>query len=694
MSLQEDIALTITALKGASAQKNEKAVANLEKSLAKLVQQAKAEQGVKDNGITPLRHIAQGATFGFADEIEGGYRNLMPEAVGGREGGYSHIRDQIRAENAAERKDSPWATAGYEVGGSLPTGILGANRMAASNMLRNSSPFKKMSTIGGTEGGIYGAGLAEELSDLPGNILKEGAIGAVTNLIAEPLAKHGGEMIGSGMDWLKNKWQQTPHVEAQNIIGDPELSNLSVDDIIERYGANREHGGVIADTDQAFRDMGQVKLQTMSPEAYQAREFLTERDLGQNARLTGISEDATGSTFGSTQGSLDEIHAATSAEVKPLYEQFYDRDLDLEDILKDFHVNDLNAGALDAPDDGTIIEAVGDAVTPEMGKTFENALKQARKNQIDELSAMDSGFGDPNFDPAAYELQFKRTGSVSRLLDLTKRQLDSQINVAKRKGDGERVRVLQMMKSKLVDKLDAIAPEWAQARSIYTDRHKLDEAAEIGYNIFSGRELPAKELLNQVETPGERKMLMKGVMDAVKEQFNNAGASHDSIKKVFNKQKNIDLLKQAFNDDDKFAKFMNDINREIDFRSTKDSLGNSATFSRFKINQQMDEAAGGPNIAQYLESTQTGGVSTLLNMLRGKGLSPEGEAELIKFLYTPNMSDELIRDYMSRAQIPGEMKKTIGDILGVVGEQLGGAGGAYIHAPLRNQGILNEDESK
>ena len=63
-----------------------------EEILAKYRPQAIAQGPVESQ---KLRTVAQGASFGFADEIEAAVKSLLPESMGGRD--YEVIRDELRA---------------------------------------------------------------------------------------------------------------------------------------------------------------------------------------------------------------------------------------------------------------------------------------------------------------------------------------------------------------------------------------------------------------------------------------------------------------------------------------------------------------------------------------------------------------------------------------------------------------------
>ena len=143
-----------------------------------------------------LRSLGQGVTFGSADEMEAAVRAALGE------GGYTELRDQIRANLDQFRDENTALAFGLEIGASMltPVGaVAGATRLApaagrAMGQTLRTQPIR--TTAAG--GALYGAGTAEEISDIPLQAALGGAIGlgagAVTPIIsrrAEALRKAG-----------------------------------------------------------------------------------------------------------------------------------------------------------------------------------------------------------------------------------------------------------------------------------------------------------------------------------------------------------------------------------------------------------------------------------------------------------------------------------------------------------------------
>ena len=143
-----------------------------------------------------LRSLGQGVTFGSADEMEAAVRAALGE------GGYTELRDQIRANLDQFRDENTALAFGLEIGASMltPVGaVAGATRLAPAVGRTMAQTLRTQPIRTAARGGLaYGVGTAEEIEDIPlqaglGALIGAGA-GAVIPVIsrrAEALRKAG-----------------------------------------------------------------------------------------------------------------------------------------------------------------------------------------------------------------------------------------------------------------------------------------------------------------------------------------------------------------------------------------------------------------------------------------------------------------------------------------------------------------------
>ena len=116
------------------------------------------------------RALAQGITFGTADELEAFVRSYIDS-----DKSYSELRDEIREDINQFRQNSPYAAYGLEILGSVPSGVAGVGKTLAGTAVRSA-----------VMGGAYGAGASE------GDIVdraKGAAIGGAISGAAGPLVQ-------------------------------------------------------------------------------------------------------------------------------------------------------------------------------------------------------------------------------------------------------------------------------------------------------------------------------------------------------------------------------------------------------------------------------------------------------------------------------------------------------------------------
>lgn len=115
------------------------------------------------------RTFAQGATFGFADEIEAAVRAVVPESMGGRK--YTEVRDELRRKLSDYAEQNPGAALSAELAGAFLPSIVMAfapvpgARVAAGQNLRSiagrSAGEALVSAVGYSEADDFETGAKE-----------------------------------------------------------------------------------------------------------------------------------------------------------------------------------------------------------------------------------------------------------------------------------------------------------------------------------------------------------------------------------------------------------------------------------------------------------------------------------------------------------------------------------------------------
>ena len=161
------------------------------------------------------RSIGQGITFGTADEAEGFIRSILGDQT------YKQARDQVRKELDQFRTEYPKTAYGSEIASSIamPMGVAGlVGRGVAKGVTKLNEPLAnlagqtvakvaqkapksltgKTAQVAGASA-LYGAGAAEEMSDVPASMAISGTLGAGLQKAAPAVTAGAAELIKKGV---------------------------------------------------------------------------------------------------------------------------------------------------------------------------------------------------------------------------------------------------------------------------------------------------------------------------------------------------------------------------------------------------------------------------------------------------------------------------------------------------------------
>ena len=165
--------------------------------------------------------LGQGTALGFGDEIEAYVRSKINDSKS-----YDELLTEIRADIDKFKDENPALAYGSEIAGSLIPGI----GLAASATRLGAKGLTKIGAgVGGTEGAIYGAGVADEGERLSGAAIggTDGALGgAAMSKIAPRISEGAKKLIKRGVDLTPG--QATSGTAIGNVIKNVEEATSSV----------------------------------------------------------------------------------------------------------------------------------------------------------------------------------------------------------------------------------------------------------------------------------------------------------------------------------------------------------------------------------------------------------------------------------------------------------------------------------
>lgn len=224
-------------------------------------------EGLREAGGI-LRAGAQGATFGFGDEIAGAIAAVIP---GGK--GYREARDASRANLARIRSEMPEAAFLGEVAGGFAVPGAGTASAARTGATAGSA-IARGAAAGAASGALYGAGEADELSDVLGDALAGGLLGSALGA--------GGTAVGRAVSGARRF--MTDKLRGSAAEAGEELANR----MRSGSGLQAEAAPVRQAAQQRARQAFSELDQLTEIDSPQLRSVLQREDV---AKVAGVAED-------------------------------------------------------------------------------------------------------------------------------------------------------------------------------------------------------------------------------------------------------------------------------------------------------------------------------------------------------------------------------------------------------------------
>lgn len=172
-------------------------------------------QDARDDFVGFARAIAQGVTFGFADEMEAGVRSLNPFGDD-----YATIRDDIRAQDRAFTERNPGMGTVAEIGGGMAVPGLGMYKLAQMALPGKSllPRLASSSAIGGAEGFVSGYGQSE--ADTTLGQLSDAGLAMLEGATLNPILSEGFPLLKNVSGNVLRNVMMSPDQRAKTKIAD------------------------------------------------------------------------------------------------------------------------------------------------------------------------------------------------------------------------------------------------------------------------------------------------------------------------------------------------------------------------------------------------------------------------------------------------------------------------------------------
>lgn len=604
-------------------------------------------------GRNLARFGLQGLSFGFGDELA---------AVGGAgvakmfgdERPFTDIYRDIHSMEAQGmnqfREQHPGLAMGSEAAGALVTapfaaakGLQLASRAAPQAMSRFMPRAAAPVLAGGVEGAVYGTGSAD-----PGQRLQGAGIGAALGGTIGGAAGVAQKALRKPLGWLWRQMSETPASDATRVTMQAlEAAGYTADDVrraMDELGPDAR----LANLGGELGALGDVAASSPGGAKYVAQ--LEKQHRNQIREVMSAFESAGKMRPGrrATRTSLKEVAEEARREVKPIYQNLY---------------------------------GAGVRMTPELDKMLRFPAMRPIYRRAKYLSELDDVLNRreaPKFDLTWDQMQ-NRTNPPVRIehIDYLQRALREAAGDAKGTANRSKGTAFRDLRRAMLDEVDPDFPEFQRARSIWSGRRRIEEAAKLGQR---GDTLKAQQFDAFIEDAPrvEREAFLMGVHDYIRDKLGrirrgrDLGLTFDTPE--FERRMSLMLGPKAAQE---LTKKLDVVRRKaVTYGRTR----NSATFPRQAAERKLRDEQGG---SQFVSDLMTGnvigaGTRALRDVFSRESLDPMMLDELARL----TLDTQAWRG-LNLGQLPGSMAAQAGHM--VRGPATAAAVGHTLHNAARDR---------
>jgi hypothetical protein len=572
-----------------------------QESFAKALDLVK-KSGGKTSEFGAGRSLAQGATFGFADELE----SLVKSLAG--QGTYEQNLAALELAKQKYGQQNPKTALATEIAGGLPYALLpflGTARYA--QMAREASPLVRAGVTAGSSavtgaltgalGGAGAAGVGERMAGAQAGGTLGGIVGGAAPAVTKGLGMAGSKVVDvtSGIPVVQQVGKAVGMATGQTVDAANRAKaklleamyrdKVSPADLEKMIQAATKPVGIVDIAGENVKSLADVAQKYPSEARQAAKVALEERAAGQGERIQGdISKYLGGFTdpFEYTTAIAQRQKQLSS----PLYQKAY---------------------------------SYGEVTDPKVLKflelpQFKTAAKEAQGLLAAEGRAVDMSR------PTVETLD-----NIKRGLDaLIEKETDSFGKVSKL---GQ---IYKTKKNEFLSELDSAVPDFGRARAAFAGEAELLDATKLGKDFYKQTAAEANRTFAKL-SPSEQEAYKVGALDAVKEKIQTSKDTADIRKRIFGSPAERNRVSSLFPDNDTFKQFEKDMMTESMMRKTQEKiLGNSATVER-QLGVQSLEAE--PSfLGQMIEQGPLRGTLGYLKA-QGQGVAGQTAEELGPMLF-------------------------------------------------------------
>ena len=548
------------------------------------------------------RSLAQGATFGFADELE-----ALAKSLSGK-GTYEQNMAALELAKQTYGQQNPKTALATEIAGGLPYALLpflGTARYA--QMAKDAAPLVRAGVTAGASavtgaltgalGGAGTAGVGERVAGAQAGGALGGLVGGAAPVVTKGVGMAGSKVVDvtSGIPVVQQVGKAVglatgQTVDAANRAKAKLLEALYRDkvspaDLEKMISAATKPVGIVDIAGENVKSLADVAQKYPSEARQAAKLALEERAAGQAGRIQGdISKYLGGFTdpFEYTTAIAQRQKQVSS----PLYQKAYSYgEVTEPNVLKFLELPQFKTAAKEAQ---ALLAAEGRTV--DMSRPTVETLDNIKRG-LDVL----------------IEKETDSFGKVSKLGNIYKNK-----------------------KNEFLSELDTAVPDFGRARAAFAGEAELLDATKLGQDFYKQTASEANRTFAKL-SQSEQEAYKIGALDAVKTKIQTAKDTADIRKRIFGSPEERQRVSSLFPDDATFKQFEKDMMTESMMRKTQEKvLGNSATAERQLGMQQLE--AEPSFIGQLIEQGPLRGTLGYLKA-QGQGVAGQTAEELGPMLF-------------------------------------------------------------
>lgn len=570
------------------------------------------KSGGKTSEYGAGRSLAQGATFGFADELE----SLMKSLSG--QGTYEQNLAALELAKQSYGQQNPKTALATEIVGGLPYALLpflGTARYA--QMAKDASPLVRAGVTAGASavtgaltgalGGAGGAGVGERMAGAQVGGTLGGLVGGAAPVLTKGIGAAGSKVVdvtsgipvvqqvgkavglatGQSVDYANRAKAKLLEALYRDKVSPADLEKmiLASADLEKTITRTTKPVGIADIAGENVRSLADVAQKYPSTARQTAKAALEERAAGQGERIQAdISKYLGGFT---DPFDYTTVIAQRQKEVSsPLYQKAY---------------------------------SFGEVTDPKVLKFLELPQFKTATKEAQDLLALEGKTVDMSR-PTVETLD-----NIKRGLDaLIEKETDAFGKVSKRGG------IIKTTKNQFLSELDTAVPDFGRARAAYAGEAELLDATKLGQDFYKQTAAEANRTFAKLSA-SEQEAYKVGALDAVKEKIITAKDTADIRKRIFGSPAERSRVSSLFPDDATFKQFEKDMMTESMMRKTQEKiLGNSDTFARQIAGQALE--AEPSFIGQMIEQGPLRGTLGYLKA-QGQGVAGQTAEELGPMLF-------------------------------------------------------------